>query len=123
MNETEAKMQFSIKELEYILWGVGIFLVAGAFWYNTDFLIAVSIGVVIVIVNFVLTRKAVGQLVNNGNTKNKMLFLYLLKMGVSAILIYFAILHFEVSPIGILLGISSLIIAIFLYTIKRILFN
>ena len=122
MSQTD--MQHSIKEMEYMLWGVGVILILTSFWYGMDFLISVAIGVVIVALNFALTRKAVRQvLTSESHAKNKMLFLYLLKIGISAILIYFAIFQFGISAIGILIGLSSLFIAVILHTVKRILFH
>ncbi len=119
----QVSMQNSVKEIEYVLWGVGGLGVLASIWHSVNFATSVLLGVLVIALNFALTKKAVVKiLAGESHAKNKMLFLYLLKIGTSAILIYFAIFSFGISAIGLLLGLSSLFVAIVFHTAKRILF-
>ncbi|MBF0280843.1 MAG: hypothetical protein HQM13_23830 [SAR324 cluster bacterium] len=112
----------SLFEVTLILIIVSIVIALATALFRLDFLPAVLLGLAVVGLNFFLTRQILLRVLLFKDLKRRMFVLYLLKLGISAVVLYIAIVSFQLSGLGVLIGLSNIVIAIFIFSIKRTLF-
>ncbi|MGK5093137.1 ATP synthase subunit I [Deltaproteobacteria bacterium TL4] len=104
-----------------VLSSVGL-LVFTAF-LRLDILPSTLLGTGVVGFNFYWTRRIAAKLFHvASNIKRRMLFIYFFKFGLSVVILFSAIVYFRMSALGLLLGLSNIVVAVFLYSIKSVLF-
>lgn len=112
----------ALNEITKILVAVSVVLIPAGGLLQLDFLPGILLGVTIVGLNFYLTRQVLLRILLYRDLKRRVLVFYLLKFGFSAIVLYVAVVHFKVSGLGLLIGLSNIVIAILIYSIKQTLF-
>lgn len=112
----------SVNEIAILLLAVSALMVLGTALLQLDFLIAVLLGSSVICLNFFLTRHVLFKVILNKDLKRRLLALYAVKFGLSGMVLYGAVVHFKLPGFGILIGVSNIAIAIFIYSIKHILF-
>jgi len=112
----------SLRDVTLILIVVSILIILGVALFRLDFLLAALLGSSVVGFNFFLTRQVLLRVLLFKDLKRRMLILYLLKLGLSVVVLYVAIVILQLPGFGILIGLSNIVIAIFIFSIKRTLF-
>ena len=89
----------------------GVFI-AGSYWFRgVDFAKGTLLGCVVVAFNFFVSQRLVGQLMLEQKLNPGILVIYLLKFGLSGLLLFLAITKWQVDILGIMLGLSSIVVA------------
>ena len=112
----------SVNEIAILLLAVSGVLVLGTVWLRLDIIFAVLLGASVICLNFFLTRHVVLKFILHKNLKRRLLILYGIKFGLSGAVLYVAVVHFKLSGFGVLIGVSNIAIAIFIYAIKQSVF-
>ncbi len=112
----------SLRDVTQILIVVSVLIILGVALFRLDFLLAALLGSAVVGFNFFLTRQVLLRVLLFKDLKRRMLVLYLLKLGLSVFVLYVAIVILQLPGLGILIGLSNIVIAIFIFSIKRTLF-
>ena len=100
------------RRFSWILLTVSLMLCAGAYlWRGIDFFTATAVGCVVVGFNFGWTRMAVGHALRRRDLRSRVMLSYIFKFGSTGLVLYAAIVEFNVDPIGIAVGVSSLVLA------------
>ena len=112
----------TVSEITFILITVSLLIVLGTAFFKVDFVPAVLLGCLVVVLNFYLTRRILSRLMMFKDLKRRMLVLYLLKLGLSGIVLYLAIVQFRLPGLAVLIGLSNILITMLVFVIKRTLF-
>ena len=112
----------AVSEITFILITVSLLIVLGTAFFKVDFVPGVLLGCLVVVLNFYLTRRILSRLMMFKDLKRRMLVLYLLKLGLSGIVLYLAIVQFRLPGLAILIGLSNILITMLVFAIKRTLF-
>jgi uncharacterized membrane protein len=89
----------------------GVFI-AGSYWFRgVDFAKGTLLGCVVVAINFFVSQRLVGQLMLEQKLKPGILVIYVLKFGISGLILFLAITKWQVDIIGIMFGLSSIVVA------------
>lgn len=91
----------------------------GYFWRGLDFALAALLGSLIVGINLIWTRNVVRKALASGQPRPHFIVSVLLKFAVSVAVLFFAILRFNMDPLGILAGISALLLTSILVGLVR----
>lgn len=103
-----------------LLVAVSAVLAGGAYlWRGLDFSLGVLLGSAIIVLNLVWTIRVVQAVMVSSQPKTRLAFSYVSKLGLTAVVLLVAILKFNLDPIGILVGISSLFVSGFLFGMAR----
>lgn len=109
-------------DITFILITVSLLIVLGTAFFKVDFVPGVLLGCLVVVLNFYLTRRILSRLLMFKDLKRRMLVLYLLKLGLSGIVLYLAIVHFRLPGLAVLIGLSNILITMLVFVIKRTLY-
>ncbi len=99
---------------------VSLVLIAGTALLRLDFLPATLLGSTVVGLNFYWTRRIVLKVFYKENIKWRMFLVYVFKFGLSAIVLYVALAYFQLSPIGLLIGLSNIVLTMLIYSVVSI---
>ena len=103
-----------------LLFAASIILVAGTAIFSLDLLPSVLLGCGVIGFNYILTIQFVQKLLR----ERKLLALDLLfsftKFGINIIILIVAMQYFELSPGGLLIGLSNIAIAVIIYSFIRV---
>lgn len=114
-----AEQASSLRRFTWLLVGSGIVLVAGSVWWRgLDFGVPVLLGFGVILLNFFWTKKAVKAVFYGGQPKSLLTLSFLAKFGVTAAVLFYAILRLNMDGVGVLIGLSSMILASVLYTLS-----
>jgi hypothetical protein len=96
---------------------VGIFMTgAGYLWRGLDFAGATLLGFCVVALNFVWTKNLIHSILFVSKKRRAWVVLsFLFKFALTAIVLYYAIVRFRVDPVGILFGLSTMLVASLLF--------
>ncbi len=101
-----------------ILIGSGtVLLLAAWLWGGLDFATAELLGFLVVALNVYWTKRAVKSVLFDRRPKALLTGSYLFKLGLTAIILYFGIVHYQIDPLGVLLGLSSLLLATIIFAL------
>ncbi len=104
-----------------VLAAVSLLLAAGAYLsQGIDFFLGVLLGIGVVGLNFVWTERVVRGALRHGRPRIHLAVTYIFKFGLTAVILFFAIVRFHVDPIGILVGLSTLAVTSFFVAARRI---
>ena len=112
----------TVNEITFLLIAVSLLMVLGTAFFKLDFVPAVLLGCLLVALNFYLTRRILLRLLLFKDLKRRMLVLFLLKLALSGIVLYLAIVHFQMPGLAVLIGLSNIVITLLIFLIKRTLF-
>ena len=99
-------------------------VVVAAAWLidGVDFALAALVGCLIVDVNFLWTRSVVRKAFLEVNPRLWLGVSYTFRMGVTTLVLYIAIRELGLDPIGIVVGVSVLVLASLMYGVLAALF-
>ena len=85
--------------------------------FGLDVVVGSLIGSTVVVLNVLGSAWPIRQLLLHQRIHPMLVLFQLLKLGLSGVVLYLAILHFEVSATGLLIGLSNIILTSLLYTV------
>jgi hypothetical protein len=85
--------------------------------FGLDLVVGSLIGSTGVVLNVLGSAWPIRQLLLHQRIHPMLVLFQLLKLGLSGVVLYLAILHFEVSATGLLIGLSNIILTSLLYTV------
>ena len=91
-----------------LLFGVSIVLILGTAIFALDLILSVVLGCLIIGFNFLWTRQFVRKLLEEGKVLPLDLLFYLTKFVISVIFMFAALTYLELSPGGLLIGLSNI---------------
>ncbi len=85
-------------------------LVLGGYWFGgLDFAKGTLIGCIVVAINFFVSQRLVGNLILEKTFNPILVIAYLSKLGASILILFIAIMKYDVNKIGLALGLSSIL--------------
>ena len=102
-----------------LLLGVSIVLILGTAIFALDLILSVVLGCLVVGFNFVWTRLFVRKLLKEGKLLPLDLLFYLTKFVISVIFMFAALAYLDLSPGGLLIGLSSIGLATIILSFIR----
>jgi len=109
--------------LEIVNWVIlGVFLLGSTFLLSSKFTLGVLIGGLISIVNYHWLYRDVRKVFQhlNDRAKSRIMFRYYIRFGVTAIALFFIVSSQSVDIIGLLVGLSTVIINIVLTAVAAL---
>lgn len=101
-----------------ILAGCGIALCGGGYWWGGfDFFKGALLGFLIVLLNAIWTKKLVAAMLFGGSPKALATAIFIMKFGLTAAILFLAILKLLIDPLAVLVGLSSLIAAAMIFSL------
>ena len=91
-----------------LLLGVSIVLILGTAVFALDLILSVVLGCLVIGFNFLWTRQFVRKLLEEGKLLPLDLLFYLTKFVISVIFMFAALTYLELSPGGLLIGLSNI---------------
>ena len=91
-----------------LLLGVSIVLILGTAVFALDLILSVVLGCLVIGFNFLWTRQFVRKLLKEGKLLPLDLLFYLTKFVISVIFMFAALTYLELSPGGLLIGLSNI---------------
>ena len=91
-----------------LLFGVSIVLILGTAIFALDQVLSVVLGCLVIGFNFMWTRQFVRKLLKEGKLLPLDLLFYLTKFVISVIFMFAALTYLELSPGGLLIGLSNI---------------
>ena len=102
-----------------LLLGVSIVLIVGTAIFALDLILSVVLGCLVVGFNFVCTRQFVHKLLREGKLLPLDLLFYLTKFVISVIFMFAALTYLDLSPGGLLIGLSNIGLATIILSFIR----
>ena len=102
-----------------LLLGVSIVLILGTAIFALDLILAVVLGCLVIGFNFVWTRQFVRKLLKEGKLLPLDLLFYLTKFVISVIFMFAALTYLDLSPGGLLIGLSNIGLATIILSFIR----
>lgn len=106
--------------LNMTLLAVFAVLVLGAYWLQgLDFAKATLIGCIIVAINFFVSQRLIAKLILGEKFQVQLLVTYFFKLIVSILILFVAVTKLKVDTVGLMLGLSSILIATVISTLLK----
>ena len=105
-----------------LLFAASIIIVAGTVIFSLDLLPSVLIGCGVVGFNYFLTMQFVRKLLRGQKLQALDLLFSFSKFGITIIILFVAMQYFELSPGGLLIGLSNIALAVIIYSFIRIMY-
>ena len=102
-----------------LLLGVSIVLILGTAIFALDLILSVVLGCLVIGFNFVWTRQFVRKLLKEGKLLPLDLLFYLTKFVISVIFMFAALTYLDLSPGGLLMGLSNIGLATIILSFIR----
>ena len=102
-----------------LLLGVSIVLILGTAIFALDLILSVVLGCLVIGFNFVWTRLFVRKLLKEGKLLPLDLLFYLTKFVISVIFMFAALTYLDLSPGGLLIGLSNIGLATIILSFIR----
>ena len=102
-----------------LLFGVSIVLILGSAIFALDLILSVVLGCLVIGFNFVWTRQFVRRLLKEGKLLPLDLLFYLTKFVISVIFMFAALTYLDLSPGGLLIGLSNIGLATIILSFIR----
>ena len=118
MNHTEKDpLQQRLEIVNWVM--LGVFILVSAFLFSPKFTLGVLLGGMISIINYHWLYRDVKKVFQhlNDRAKSRIMFKYYIRFGVTAIVLFFIVSSQIVDVIGLLIGLSTVIINIVLTAI------
>nr|ADI19644.1 hypothetical protein [uncultured delta proteobacterium HF0770_45N15] len=121
VSETEAtpgaeisRILIQIRKLLFLV-SAGLALATSPF--GLDLVVGSLLGSTVVVLNMMGSAWPIRQLLVHQRIHPMLVLFQLLKLGLSGVVLYLAILHLEVSTTGLVIGLSNIILTSLLYTV------
>jgi len=116
----EKSIEFKHAHLfQNLLLGVSIVLVLGTAIFALDLILSVVLGCLVIGFNFVWTKQFVRKLLKGGKLLPLDLLFYLTKFVISVIFMFAALTYLDISPGGLLIGLSNIGLATIILSFIR----
>ena len=119
----ESGVQKPLGGLRLFLWLlllVSAVLVAGAYLLRgIDFSLGVLLGSVIVVLNYIWSIRVFSRILGETPPKARLGVSWVLKFGVTALVLYVAVVRLGIQPVGIIVGVSAVVITGLLFAVAR----
>ena len=102
-----------------LLLGISIILILGTAIIELDLILSVVLGCLVVGFNFVLPRQFVRKMLKEGKLLPLDLLFYLTKFVISVIFMFAALTYLDLSPGGLLIGLSNIGLATIILSFVR----
>ena len=102
-----------------LLLGVSIALILGTAIFALDLILSVVLGCLVIGFNFMWTRQFVHKLLKEGKLLPLDLLFYLTKFVISVIFMFAALTYLDLSPGGLLIGLSNIGLATIILSFIR----
>ena len=102
-----------------LLLGVSIVLILGTAIFALDLILSVVLGCLVIGFNFVLTKQFVRKMLKEGKLLPLDLLFYLTKFVISVIFMFAALTYLDLSPGGLLIGLSNIGLATIILSFIR----
>ena len=102
-----------------LLLGVSIVLIVGTAIFALDLILSVMLGCLVIGFNFVWTRQFVRKLLKEGKLLPLDLLFHLTKFVISVIFMFAALTYLDLSPGGLLIGLSNIGLATIILSFIR----
>ena len=102
-----------------LLLGVSIVLILGTAIFVLDLILSVVLGCLVIGFNFVWTRQFVRKLLKEGKLLPLDLLFYITKFVISVIFMFAALTYLDLSPGGLLIGLSNIGLATIILSFIR----
>ena len=102
-----------------LLLGVSVVLILGTAIFALDLILSVVLGCLVIGFNFVWTRQFVRKLLKEGKLLPLDLLFYLTKFVISVIFMFAALTYLDLSPGGLLIGLSNIGLATIILSFIR----
>lgn len=120
MNIKDPTERNNVFVINVTLLAVFAILTLGSYWFkDLDFAKATLIGCVVVAINFFISQRLIGKLIFEKKLQASLLIAYIFKLGVSAVILFVAVTKLQVDVVGLMLGLSSILISTVISTIVR----
>ena len=97
-----------------------VVFVLGGYWFGgLDFAKGTLVGCLVVAINFFVSQRLVGNLILEGSVKPHLLIAYLFKLAVSVIILFLAVVKWQLDVVGVMLGLSSVLLSSLVSTMVR----
>ncbi|MEC8187739.1 MAG: ATP synthase subunit I [SAR324 cluster bacterium] len=106
-----------VRTLYIILLTVSGILILLAGILKLDYLLGVFLGCSVVGLNFHWTVVFVRNLIQDKKVQPLNLIFYLTKFAISALVLFGAINYFEIPPLGLIIGLSNILLAVVAYSV------
>ena len=106
-----------VRTLYTILLTVSGILILLAGILKLDYLLGVFLGCSVVGLNFHWTVVFVRNLIHDKKVQPLNLIFYLTKFAISALVLFGAINYFEIPPLGLIIGLSNILLAVVAYSV------
>ena len=103
-----------------LLLSVSVIIIAGTAIIQLDLVPAVTLGCTVIGFNYYWTVKFVQKLLLERNLFILDLLFILAKLAISVIVLFGALAYFELSPMGLLIGLSNVALAAIVYSFVRV---
>jgi hypothetical protein len=90
----------------YLLWGI-------------DFSLGVLLGSGIVVLSYLWSIRVFSNILGEAHSRARLGFSWVLKFGVTALVLYVAVVQMGMHPVGIMIGVSAVVIAGLLFAVVR----
>ena len=113
----ERRRVFVLNITLLVIFGV---LILGGYWFSgLDFAKATLIGCTVVAINFFISQRLIARLIVEKKLQVNLLITYIFKLGVSILILYYAVTSLRVDSVGLMLGLSSILFATVISTLLR----
>ena len=102
-----------------LLLGVSIVLILGTAIFALDLILSVVLGCLVIGFNFVWTKQFVRKLLKEGKLLPLDLLFYLTKFVISVVFMFAALTYLDLSPGGLLIGLSNIGLATIILSFTR----
>ncbi|MFL2772420.1 MAG: ATP synthase subunit I [bacterium] len=106
-----------VRTLYIILLTVSGILILLAGVLKLDYLLGVFLGCSVVGLNFHWTVVFVRNLIHDKKVQPLNLIFYLTKFAISALVLFGALNNFEITPLGLIIGLSNILLAVVAYSV------
>ncbi len=101
------------------IWAGALFLGGSLYWKSWRLSLSILIGFLIVVVNFWFLKKIIFSAFQKQSSKFKLAITLGLKYVVLFVSVGFSIIYFDLHMVGLLIGISTLVISIIGFAVKQ----
>ena len=107
-----AAQEAAMRRFTWQLVAVGAVILAVSAWLaGLDFAVGVLLGFGVILLNFIWTKSAVRSVLFSERPRGLLTLSFLVKFGITGVVLFYAILRLQVDAIGVLVGLSSLLLA------------
>lgn len=110
----------ALRRIYLLLGAVTVVLAGGAWaWAGIDMAQGVLLGCAVIALNLLGTAHFVGAVLAEHRYKGRLIASLTVKLALTLVVLYIAVSRLDMSPVGIVIGLSSMLIVSLLYAVFR----